>query len=135
MTKINIQRSSEYINRIRSYRIYIDGKKVGTIENGEIKEFEVEEGNHIIEARIDWCGSPKVAVEIKNDEIKKLKVSGFYLSKWIFPIFFFLFLFHAAMEVIFNFDYVIYILYTTFLIFVYYLTIGSKKYLSLDLEN
>ena len=135
MAKINIQRSSEFINRIRNYRIYIDGKKLGTIENGESKEFEVKEGHHIIEARIDWCGSPKVSVEIRNDEIKTLKVSGFYLSKWIVPIIFSITLLNIAMEIIFDCGYITCLMYASFLILVYYLTIGSKKYLSLNLES
>ena len=41
MAKINIQRTNEYNNRMRDYQIYIDNKKVGTIENGGNKDFEI----------------------------------------------------------------------------------------------
>ena len=75
MAKINIQRTSEYNNRMRDYQIYIDNKKVGTIENGENKDFEIEEGTHIIEAKIDWCGSPKVTIEIKTTVCRILNKS------------------------------------------------------------
>ena len=135
MAKINIQRSNEYFNRIRNYRIYVDGKKVGTIENGESKDFEIEEGNHLIEAKIDWCGSPKVSVEIKNNETKTLKVRGFNFAKWLIPSIFFILIFDFTMKIIFDFNYRSYFSYALFLMVVYYFTLGRKKYLSLKLET
>lgn len=47
MSKIRIKRSSEWNNRIRTIGIYINEKKVGIINNGETKEFEVNKGNII----------------------------------------------------------------------------------------
>ena len=135
MAKINIQRTNEYNNRLRDYQIYIDNKKVGAIENGGNKDFEIEEGNHTIEAKIDWCGSPKVNVEIINGETKSLKVGGFKYGKWLMPITLILILLHFLMEHFFDFDYIIFLVYPTFILLVYYLTIGRKKYLTLISES
>ena len=134
MAKINIRRTNEYNNRMRDYQIYIDNKKVGTIENGGNKDFEIEEGKHIIEAKIDWCGSPKVTVEIKNGETKSLKVGGFKYGKWLMPIALILILLHFLLEHFFDFDYIIFLVYPMFFLLVYYLTIGQKKYLTLISE-
>lgn len=130
MAKIIIQRTNEYNNRWRDYQIYIDNKKVGTIKNGGSIEFEIEEGKHIIEAKIDWCGSPKITVEIKNDETKYLKVGGFKYGNWILPIALILILFHFLSYHFLDFDYTV-ITYPTFFLLAYYLTIGRKKYLKL----
>jgi hypothetical protein len=39
MATIKIQRTTEYNNRLRDYNIFIDEQKVGTIANGETKDF------------------------------------------------------------------------------------------------
>ena len=51
MTKIRIERNSEWNNKAREIRIYIDGKKVGTIDNGKTQEYEIESGKHEIYAK------------------------------------------------------------------------------------
>ena len=42
----------------RAYLVYIDGKKEGAIREGETKQFEVSEGTHTLQMKIDWCSSP-----------------------------------------------------------------------------
>ncbi len=42
----------------RAYIVCIDGKKVGDIREGETKNFEVSEGVHSLQLKIDWCSSP-----------------------------------------------------------------------------
>ncbi len=44
--------------------------KVDCIEDGEQKTYEVEYGNHIIQAKIDWCGSNKLNIDVDVDEIQ-----------------------------------------------------------------
>ncbi|OYU84081.1 MAG: hypothetical protein CFE24_08585 [Flavobacterium sp. BFFFF2] len=105
MAKITIQRTNEYTNRMRDYHIYINDKKVGTIENGGTKDFEIEEGRHTIEARIDWCASPKVNVIIKNGETKTFKVGGFKYGNWLMPVSLILIFLSFVLEHFFNFNY------------------------------
>ena len=60
MAKIKLQRTSENKNRLGDYQIYIDGQKIGTIANGETKEFETNNGQHSLVAKIDWSSSPEL---------------------------------------------------------------------------
>jgi hypothetical protein len=55
MATIIINRTSEYLNLMRNYGIYIDGKKIDTIANGETKEFNISVGHHSLYTKIDWC--------------------------------------------------------------------------------
>ena len=60
MSKLIIKRVSEWKNKMRDIRIYLDGNKIGTIRNGEIKGFEIEPGQHSLKAKIDRCGSKTI---------------------------------------------------------------------------
>ena len=60
MALLRIVRDSGYADRIRTYKILIDGATVGKISNGETKEFPIAPGHHEISLKIDWCGSNTV---------------------------------------------------------------------------
>ena len=51
---IQIVRSSQWVNSMRSYNIHLDGKNIGKIENGKTIEFESTEGSHQLKITIDW---------------------------------------------------------------------------------
>ncbi|KFF13590.1 hypothetical protein N6B72_14400 [Chryseobacterium soli] len=76
MAKIIINRSSEYSNKLRSIGIYLDDKKIGDIADGESKEFEIEEGEHRLRAKIDWCRSNPINLKINSDETLRFNLSG-----------------------------------------------------------
>lgn len=89
---IRITRASQYADGARAYRIVIDGVERGKIKRGETKEFEVENGVHTVCAKMDWCGSPELCVEV-NDSVVELVVgnaligvkhllSGLYMTVW-----------------------------------------------------
>ena len=52
----------------RAYKVLIDGAEVGEISNGETKQFELSEGSHSLQLKIDWCSSQEKRFEIKNGE-------------------------------------------------------------------
>ena len=52
----------------RAYKVIIDGVEVGDIKNGEIKEYELNEGFHSLQLKIDWCSSQAESFVIKNGE-------------------------------------------------------------------
>ncbi len=54
MTKIKIERNSEWNNKGREIGIYIDGEKVKTINEGETQDYAIENGKHEFYAKIDW---------------------------------------------------------------------------------
>ena len=135
MTTIRLKRTSEYNNRIRDYKIFIDGQQVGTIANGETKEFPTSVGQHIITAKIDWCSSPDISIELKENQTISLKVGGFKYGQILMPIGLGLIVLHFMLSKFADFDYTIFLVAPLFLLMVYYLTIGRKKYLTLEEIN
>ncbi|MES2332121.1 MAG: hypothetical protein V4539_21105 [Bacteroidota bacterium] len=132
MGTIKIQRTSEYNNLLRDFGIYIDGQKVGTIAHGETKEFPVTPGPHIIYSKIDWCSSPQIPFEITGDGNKVFKVGGFKNGNWIIPLALGIIILDYALSTLFGISYLFYLIVPGFLLLVYYLTIGRKRYLSLS---
>lgn len=76
MGKIIIKRLPAYGDALRDYKIYIDGKKIGSIGEGESKEFEVPEGKHIIYGKIDCFKSQKIAFDIVDNNEKYFEVKS-----------------------------------------------------------
>lgn len=131
MTSIKIKRSSEYINAIRVFDMFIDGVSVGSIRNGESKEFPVSAGQHAVLAKIDWCSSPEVIVNVEEGQTADLKVGGFKYSQVLMPI-----ALGLVVLLLFAMEYVIYFVVPIVLLLVYYTTIGKRKYLTLyELNN
>ena len=57
MALLRIVRDSGYEDRVRAYKVIVDGKTAGEIRNGETKEFPVSSGQHEVSLKIDWCRS------------------------------------------------------------------------------
>jgi hypothetical protein len=68
MASLTIMRDSGYADRIRKYKVVIDGVVVGHISNGETKEFSVSPGRHHLCMKIDWCGSKPVEFTATEQE-------------------------------------------------------------------
>lgn len=135
MATIKIRRSSEYINKMRTIKILVDGKEIGSIADGETKEFTTPEGQHKIEAKIDWCGSPELSFNIKDTEIKYLTVSGYKNSTLIISAALILSVIHFVLFFGFNINYTAFLFAPLLLMMLYYVTLGRKKYLSLNENN
>lgn len=60
MASLTIVRDSGYADRVRKYKVVIDGAVAGFISSGETKEFAVSPGRHSLYMKIDWCGSKPV---------------------------------------------------------------------------
>jgi hypothetical protein len=120
---------------MRDYKIFIDGQQVGTIANGETKDFPSAVGQHIVTAKIDWCGSPDISIDLKENQTSNLKVGGFKYGKIIMPIGLGIIVLHFILSKFVDFDYTIFLVAPFFLMMAYYLTIGRKKYLTLEKVN
>ena len=79
MAKVIVVRSSEFVNLFRSYKIFIDGKEIGSVSNSSSVELELESGKHIIQLKIDWCTSNQIEFEIEENETKSFNVEA---AKW-----------------------------------------------------
>ena len=68
------------MNIFAHYEIFIDGKFRGLIKYNEPQEFEVENGDYVVRAEIDWCSSNELCVHV-NDSIVELEV-GNSMAGW-----------------------------------------------------
>jgi len=87
MTKLTVTRDKGWADRLRKYRILLDGLEIGWIGEGDMIEQQIAAGSHVIEARIDWCGSRPFRFEAQSDDIGVVVRSA--LRGW--RLFFFLF--------------------------------------------
>lgn len=115
MATIILNRTSEYVNRLRDYGVYIDGKKVGTIANGETKEFSVSAGRHSIVNKIDWGSSRAITFEISDDDVKDFQVSGFKNAKWLMPVTLIVIVLGHIVNLKYDFKYLFYLAISVFL--------------------
>lgn len=53
--EIILSRDSGWTDRIRKYRILIDGQQAAEIANGQTIRLNVPPGPHTLQARIDWA--------------------------------------------------------------------------------
>lgn len=81
MATLRVQRPSQYADWLRKYRIFVDGSPVGDISAGSDSTFEVSQGRREVLARIDWCSSNSVNVEIEDAHECTLEV-GSNLNGW-----------------------------------------------------
>jgi hypothetical protein len=134
MAKIIIERNSEWNNKARKIGIYIDGEKVETINDGETLEFEVTTGTHELLAKIDWCGSKTLSMELSENEEKTIKLSGFKYSTIITPLIFGFMLAYYLSKYAFNLDmnFLIVCVALLFLYPLYFITLGKNSYLILQ---
>lgn len=131
MAALLIERSSEYINKLRNYVIVLDGKKIGKIADGEKKEFEVTPGEHTLKFSIDWTCSKEETFTIREAESKTFIVSGFKGARWMMPLGLVLIAMGMLMEIAFGFNPMIYFAGVIFAVLIFYVTIGRKRYLSI----
>lgn len=65
MAEIVLKRPTGYrVDRRRSYRVFIDGQKAGTIDAGDVEVFTVAAGQHELQVKVDWATSEKTQVEV-----------------------------------------------------------------------
>ncbi|MCL2141713.1 MAG: hypothetical protein FWH46_02375 [Methanimicrococcus sp.] len=72
---IKLTRLGSNFDRLRTYKIFIDGVHQGGIKINETKHFTVKRGRHIIYAKIDWCRSNKLQIDVE-DTVLELEVGS-----------------------------------------------------------
>jgi hypothetical protein len=69
MAEIVLRRPAGYrVDRRRSYRVFIDGQKIGSIGAGDTKVFTIASGLHELQVKLDWAASEKAQVDIDDDD-------------------------------------------------------------------
>jgi hypothetical protein len=82
---LRIVRGSGYADRIRRYKIYINGAQVGTIARNALLDLEVPCGPLTVDARIDWGRSQPLTIDARPDRRIEIDVSnhwGALLALW-----------------------------------------------------
>jgi hypothetical protein len=57
---------------IASYRIYLDGQRVGRLGRGKTKSYELTSGQHVLKIKILYCDSGDVPVRVAPGEEVKM---------------------------------------------------------------
>ena len=81
-TKILLTRPSNWIYRMRPYKVFINDKEVSKIKNGAAEEFPVEAGSITVQCKVDWYSSRPFTVNLKEGEVAYLRVRSGMKLYW-----------------------------------------------------
>ena len=85
MTEVIFSRpAGRWRDVLRAYRLYIDGEQRGTIRAGEEIRVGTEPGTHVVQARIDWSGSPEkeLHAELGESVLVTVEPAGTAFKFW-----------------------------------------------------
>jgi hypothetical protein len=80
-TTISVSRDSGYADRLRDYRVLLDGAEIGRVRHGGERSFEVAAGRHQLMMKVDWGRSNILSFEIDPDQSMKFRC-GSSLGGW-----------------------------------------------------
>lgn len=80
-TTISVSRDSGYADRLRDYRVLLDGAEIGRLGNGAAKTFEIPSGPHLLMIKVDWGRSNIVAFDVGESQIARF-LCGSILRGW-----------------------------------------------------
>jgi hypothetical protein len=140
-TKIIVSRSSQWVNRLRTYKVLVNGKQVDAVKNGSSEEFLVEPGNNSVECKVDWYSSRPFTMNLQPGETAYLSVTSGMKLYWPF--------FMAIMVGVFLvfyyrrnpdkpewvFPLTLVLIIPGLLYSVYYMTLGRKDFLVLQKDT
>ena len=73
-TKIKIDRvSNAWVDRGRTYEVFINGTSRGKLRRGEQVEVEVYPGPQAVHLALDWCRSPTLTIDLKPGDQSRLR--------------------------------------------------------------
>ncbi len=83
MRKITIIRPKQWADRVRAYRLYVDGQPVGKIKRDEAVSLEIADDAQVFEAKVDWCSGPPVSLKGLSDGAQINVRNTFSHKLWI----------------------------------------------------
>jgi hypothetical protein len=73
MAELIVRRcTAAWQDRMRDYRVLVDGSERGRVGNGGELRVLVAPGRHRVQVKIDWCGSPAVDVDVEEGVVQVL---------------------------------------------------------------
>lgn len=64
---LKIKRAANFWDRLRSYKVVLDGKVVGEIRHDQELQLDAPPGKHQLYMKIDWCRSNIVEFESSGE--------------------------------------------------------------------
>lgn len=99
---IEVYRPKQFQDRVRRYELFADDKKLIEIKAGSTQTVHIPESTKFLQARIDWCSSPKFYVS--NIESNKITIKSTFGGN----------------------------IFTALCYPLYYITLGKDKYLTIE---
>src|SRR5258708_2235668 len=66
--QITVRRTTSYADRLRAYKVRLDGVVVGSVRARDSVTIPVAPGKHSLVLQIDWCGSDQIDFEARPEE-------------------------------------------------------------------
>jgi hypothetical protein len=76
MGAVRIRRPTQWADVLRHYRIFVDGQNVAKIARDTHVQFDLPAGQHTIIARIDWCSSNSIVLDVEENSLHHLEVGS-----------------------------------------------------------
>ena len=64
---IRLKRTSQYVNRGRKFKVYLNNQYITDIADGEEISIPASAGNHQLHLTLDWVKSEKHNIELRNE--------------------------------------------------------------------
>jgi len=77
-SRLTIYNKEQSVNKFRKITIFLDKKYCCAVANGESHTIALSPGTHTLKAKIDWCGSAPLSLEIKDREQINIALSCNY---------------------------------------------------------
>lgn len=135
MPTLIVKRKREVYTWTQVFHIYINGAKIGSISNGQTEEFEIPDGEHMVIAKVYWCGSNKVSFSVSGDQEQTVFVSSFKFADLILLIQLSIFILHYILSDIYGIRYVIWLAIPFGLWSFYHYTFGYNKCLRIEEDH
>jgi hypothetical protein len=86
---IELVRPKQFQNKIRNYHLYVDGKKITELTPNSSQVVSIPDYSKYIQAKIDWCSSPKYYLDGSSSKklIVKNSMDGGLLKTLILPVY------------------------------------------------
>ena len=81
MGTLVITRTRQYANSIRRCSILVDGSHAAYVKHGETISITVDDGAHEVIAKMDWCRSDPLSVNVQSGTTIQLR-TGCYAKGW-----------------------------------------------------
>jgi len=87
---IELIRPKQFQDKIRNYHLYVDGKKFVKVTPNSTQVISIPSYAKYIQAKIDWCSSPKFYLD--GSEFKRLTVKnsmgGGFFKALVLPLYY-----------------------------------------------